>query len=51
MVVTPKSTKEEIIDSSIEIIDTQSEKIESLKEEKKVMMYSIAALIIWGVCF
>ena len=51
MNITARSSKEDIIDSSIEIIDTQSERIEAMKEERKIMVYAIAALIVWGVIF
>lgn len=44
--VTEKSTKQEIIDLSCEIIDTQAEQLEELKQQKFILAAAASVLLI-----
>jgi len=46
MNITAQSTKEEIINSSCELIDTQAEQLEQLREEKTTLWFIVSALLV-----
>lgn len=49
--INERSTKEQIIDSSLEIIDTQSEEIDNLRQQQKVLITGLALLLLFNALF
>ena len=49
--ITPASTKEEIIDSSLELIDTQAAQLANLKQQQTALLTVMALMVICHVIF
>jgi hypothetical protein len=46
MVISPSSSKDEIIDSAIELVDTQSTRIETLEAQQRILFVAASLLLI-----
>ena len=51
MTITERSSKQDIIDSSMEIISTQDDTISNLRDDRKALIYITAVALVWGVLF
>ena len=51
MIINEKSNKSDIIDSAIELVDTQSEQIIQLKQQQQVLLIATILLFLWGAIF
>ena len=51
MNITEKSSKDDIITGSIEVIDSQASEIDSLKGDRTALIFIASVVFIWGVLF
>lgn len=51
MQITEKSTKSEIIDSAVELIDTQAEELKTLQSQQKALVTLLVVTTAWSLIF
>ena len=51
MTITERSSKQDIIDSSMEIISTQDDTIANLRDDRRALIVLASVAVIWGVLF
>ena len=51
MNITERSSKEDIITSSLEIIDTQEETINNLRSQTAILFWALGVVLIWNTLF
>ena len=51
MNITERSSKSDIIDSSLELIDTQTEKIQTLQGQVNTLFWCLGVVLIWNLLF
>lgn len=51
MVITERSSKEEIIGSALELTDGQAAEIARLRDQQRVLLLAVAILSVWVIVF